>query len=182
MAPRARIEHCLPGRLRVRYDGERGDEAFFERLVGRLGELAPVREVHANPGTGSVLILHDGPLEGLALAAAEDEPLHFLFDDIEPLVEKAALSAVRPGGASVAAGGVAALALVQLARGQAFGPVSESLWHANLARGLGRPGLAAALAAVAAYQLAAGRLLGSASSLLIYALLLQSRQQGADRR
>ncbi len=58
MAPTARVCHSLPGRLRIRIDACRRDEAFFGRLAAALAGVPGVLSVQANPITATVLIAH----------------------------------------------------------------------------------------------------------------------------
>lgn len=69
MAAKAYAVHHLPGRTRFRVPGRRGDAAFFQEIATRLGQCVGVGGVETNPLTGSVLIHHDGDIEGLIVEA-----------------------------------------------------------------------------------------------------------------
>ena len=58
MVARALLCHQTVGRFRVRVPERRGDEAYFERVRGILGQHASTLEVATNPITGSILVLH----------------------------------------------------------------------------------------------------------------------------
>jgi hypothetical protein len=48
----AYIEHQIPGRLRLRIPGRRGDVA--QRVVTALSKLPDIKELDGNPLTGSI--------------------------------------------------------------------------------------------------------------------------------
>ncbi len=60
MLPAAIVVHRMPGRVRVRVDDHRRDEAYFARVVKQLRECPTVVDVAATPVTGSILIQHEG--------------------------------------------------------------------------------------------------------------------------
>lgn len=67
--PDAIVCHRAGGRLRIRIADRRGDAAYFDRVGRALGEAEWVTEVRANPGTATILVLHDGgppPLDEFA--------------------------------------------------------------------------------------------------------------------
>ena len=68
---RAVLVHASAGRARVRIDGRHDDPAFFAGLADALCQHTAVREVRASALTGSLLILHDGPLEPILEHARE---------------------------------------------------------------------------------------------------------------
>src|SRR5690349_18601999 len=55
-ASHVRVVHALPGRVRVKVHGLRGDESAGRHLEDRLSDLRGIRRAQANPVTGSVLI------------------------------------------------------------------------------------------------------------------------------
>lgn len=123
MTESAELVHAVPGRVRLRVPGRRGDRAFLERL----GEsLRPLGRVRVNPLTGSVLV--------------EGRP-SLSWREVADLGGKAGLVDLRPAPAAApepegiglqAAGALAlvVLAIVQIARGQVLGPASNLLWYA----------------------------------------------------
>lgn len=156
---RATIEHRIPGRVRLRISGRRGDAIFFSCAVAVLSGWQGVHTVQANPLTGSILVHHTGePASWLSRAKAEG-----LFEAAEPGREVAVRAG--PAGAKrpvpspldIAAAGLAAAGVLQLARGQMIGPASESPWNAyGLWVVTRRPWAPAALCALGLLQLARG--------------------------
>jgi hypothetical protein len=183
--PHAEIVHQLPGRLRLRVPAARGNPQFFGDLAQRLGTLAGVRQVRANPRTGSLLVAHAGEAEAFRRAAREAELL-----EVSPL---AAPGPVRARAyserlahfppLSLAAAGLTGLGVAQVARGKLFGTASENFWMAfRIYAVMNRPRIAALLILLGLYRLAQGELLGSAESLFWYAAQanrMAKRQGGA---
>ncbi len=62
-APVARVVHSIPGRVRLRTQGIKGDLAAFEQLRTAFEETRGVKNVQVNPATGSVLVEYEGNLE-----------------------------------------------------------------------------------------------------------------------
>jgi hypothetical protein len=145
-----RLVHRLPGRVRLRIDGRRGDRAWFDALALELALLDGIRAVDANPLTAGLLIHHDGPLErlldelaGRGLVRVEsleprEVPLPRRLGERLAVVD-AGLRRATAGELDLRAAAVLALlglALVQAARGQLVGPAASLLWYASsLARG-----------------------------------------------
>lgn len=146
----ARLVHRLPGRVRLKVDGRRGDRDWFDAVALELALVETIRSVEANPLTGSLLIHHEGPLERLVDELAGRGLVR--VEPLEPrevplphrLAERAAV--VDAGLRRATAGeldlrgaallGLLALAIVQAARGQLAGPAVSLLWYASsLARG-----------------------------------------------
>lgn len=146
----ARLVHRLPGRVRLKVDGRRGDRDWFDAVALELALVETIRSVEASPLTGSLLIHHEGPLERLVDELAGRGLVR--VETLEPrevplphrLAERAA--AVDAGLRRATAGeldlrgaallGLLALAIVQAARGQLAGPAVSLLWYASsLARG-----------------------------------------------
>lgn len=50
--------HCIPGRIRFRIPGQRGDENYFSMLAKKLAALPGIETVQVSPLTGSVLLTH----------------------------------------------------------------------------------------------------------------------------
>ena len=67
--PVAQIVHSTTGRVRFRFEGQRGDSSFFESLSSSLARLGSVIETRVSSHTGSVLVLHTGDLQQLVSAA-----------------------------------------------------------------------------------------------------------------
>jgi hypothetical protein len=169
--PLAEIEHRLPGRMRLRLRGKRGDAAFFQLLADRLASMEGVRAVRTNPGTASLLVEHEGG-DAALLDAARERKLFEAAPRGKPLAESAPLSASRaPAPLDLAAIGLAGAGLVQAARGQIVGSASENLWNAyGLYAATGRRGMSLLLVGFGLFQIARGEVLGSATSLFLYAL------------
>jgi hypothetical protein len=172
--PIARVEHRLPGRVRLRVTARRGDTGYFVRAVARLRALPGVRAARANPRTGSFLVEHEGDDAGPVAEAAEREGL-FRVEAAPPPTARATYqmlgAALAPDPVSLVTAGLTALAAYQAVKGQAVGSATESFWNAYGAYARhGRPGLALGLAAAGVYRLVRGPRLGSAAALLYYAL------------
>ena len=76
MSVTAHVVHATTRRARLRLPSMKGDTRFFARLKEELSHLAPVRDVHVNALTGSVLVRHSGDFDAVARHAHE----HDLFD------------------------------------------------------------------------------------------------------
>jgi hypothetical protein len=133
-AARAWIAHRLPGRVRLRFAGKRGDAAFLTACADEIRTLPGVRSVETGATACSLLILHEGPFEPIGLEAVS-RGLFVLGDEQpEPSADVAALAAAVPPMLA-AAGGLGALALLQLSRGAILPPAITLLWYAaSLAR------------------------------------------------
>jgi hypothetical protein len=153
MAPSAVIEHEMPGRLRLRIRTRRGDAPFFHDIVQALSKRPEIKEVDANPLTGSILIHHSGSSQAITAAALEQG----LFQ-LGPKQSKEAQSKAPPSDAGpmdAIATGLAGLGLFQVARGQVIGNAAENFWNAYGAqRILGRPEIATAFALLGVFQAA----------------------------
>jgi hypothetical protein len=179
-SPIAIVEHQLPGRVRLRIPSKRGDTEWFRTVIHQLAEDPSVHEARANPETGSILFLHTGPVDQIALLAPERGIL-----DIQP--PAAAASAPRPEGEftadsrllEAASAGFTGLGIYQLRQGRPIGNAVEHFWHAYTAlRILQSPGLAMTYAALGLYQVTRGQLLGPAGSLFFYAILAHRIARG----
>ena len=175
MTPTAYIVHQIAGRIRLRVPERRGDSNYFETIRQKLSANPAVQQLRVTPETASILLLHAGSIAPMAAAAAECNLFRIADHDVSPTSEPIPLrnSAVKPQSAlDAVATGLSGLALVQVARGQAFGSAVENFWNAYGAkRILQRPGLAGLFAAIGIYQLLSGRYLGSATSLLFYSMV-----------
>lgn len=174
------VEHMIPGRIRLRFRKHRGNAGYFKSLVALVSQHPAVEEVHANPRTGSLLILHTASLEDLARAAVQMGVL-----SEREYAELQSRSRLRPqsGWKALLAKAPANVPLLFFAglsaanlvlRGQMAGAASEQFWHAYMMWRRRLPGVAAVLALIGMVQVTRGRLLGSASSLMVYGLMLQN--------
>jgi hypothetical protein len=177
MTPVAYIEHQLPGRVRLRVPSRRGEVPFFEKVVRELSKHPAIRELTANPLTGSITLQHFEPLQPI-MGAAADQKL-FAARRLEPhtQVRKSKRTSAfheGPGLAASVATGLSGLSLFQCTQGNVLGSAAENLWHAfGAQRILGRPDIAAVFAVLGIYQLLRGRFFGPASSLLFYGLVMR---------
>jgi len=182
MVPIAFIEHQLPGRVRLSVPERRGDEAYFQKIVRDLSTLAAVRSLKADARRGSLVIHHDEdllllPSAPLGLATAQ----HFeLCDTRAPRPEREPLW--RPEEPmNPLASLLTLLGLLQLGRGSALGPSSESFWNAlRASQRLGSRGLAADYAILGLIALVRLRMLGSATSLFFNAIVAQKASIGVS--
>ncbi len=67
------IAHQSPGRLRIKFPAQKGDEGFFGNLGRMLLSGPGVQKVEANPLTGSVLLLHESNSDSIIEFAREKE-------------------------------------------------------------------------------------------------------------
>ena len=58
MLPEAYVIHQTPNRLRIKIPSKKGDVSFFSFLKDHLARYPGIEEVHVNPLTGSLLLLH----------------------------------------------------------------------------------------------------------------------------
>lgn len=167
----ATIEHRIAGRVRLRIPKRRGDASFFAHAAGSMATWPGIQGVHVNPLTGSILVQHSGDsADWLRRAQAEG-----LFETVEPVREMTvsnqdAPARPQPSPLHVAATGLAAAGVLQVARGQVIGSASENLWNAyGLWVVTRRPWASALLCGFGLLQLFRGEVLGSATSLFLYA-------------
>lgn len=120
--PAASICHAVPGRIRVRVPGMRGNQAWFDALCADLVRRPEFSVVSANARTGTILLrgrdLEPAGLAGLARTAGWFE---LLTDEVE--------SATKATGRPLAAI-MLMLAVVQALRGQVMVPALGFLWYA----------------------------------------------------
>lgn len=180
------IEHVLPGRIRLRFPGQRGNVAFFEQVVALVSQHPAIEEARANPLTGSLLVRHSGPLEELGQAAVQMGLIGAeALDNLKGLRLPGArgwASLLMSQAPQMPALALAGLGLVQMTRGRVFGPASELLWHARVLWLRGMPQAALALGLIGLLQLSRANLFGSATSLLFYGLMLQDGRWAQWRR
>lgn len=148
------VVHQNHGRTRVRFKSEQGNRSFFDSLVLRLAALPDVTRVEARPLTGSVIIYHQGPWSEIAeqveeadlfVMIAEEEPettrsgVDVNWFEIAKQLSKTGLFVQNEEQAIkaletlapplLAAGGVAALGLWQIARGHALPQGLTLFWY-----------------------------------------------------
>lgn len=120
--PAASICHAVPGRIRVRVPGMRGNQAWFDALCADLVRRPEFSVVSANARTGTILLrgrdLEPAGLTNLARTAGWFE---LLTDEVE--------SATKATGRPLAAI-MLMLAVVQALRGQVMVPALGFLWYA----------------------------------------------------
>ena len=143
----AHIVHRVPGRVRMRIPHRRDQHEFFADVEKRLSQCANITNVRTNPTTASMLVRFDGALETvLAQAAAAGlAELLDISDDLPPTkaVGEALLERLEQTDARITTstrgamdGGslvlviLLAAAVVQLWRGQTFGPAIPLLFYA----------------------------------------------------
>lgn len=127
---RAVIVHRSHGRTRLRIASERGNRGFFEYLASRLATVPGIARVEARAGTGSVLLHHADDwaavADGIVAAGL------FTIDDSAAVEQRGSESLVRnPPAELIAAGGLAALGVLQALRGEALPPAITLLWYAH---------------------------------------------------
>lgn len=177
----ATVEHAIPGRIRLRFPGRRGDTAFFEQIVSHLSQLPAVEEARANPMTGSLVVRHSGPIEELAQAAVKmgliaAGTLETLKAQHLP-IGRGWAGQIMAQGQQLPAVALTGLGVLQMARGRIFGPASELFWHTRELWQRGMPQAALGLALLGLVQLSRANLFGSATSLLVYGLMLQKEMR-----
>jgi hypothetical protein len=119
----------VPGRIRLRIVGHRGDARFFALLAQRALMLPGVLAVSANPATCGLLLRFHGELPALLEAAAREgvfatDPTDLPAGDARPVAD-ARLATMLFGG----------LAALQVLRGSLLPPAVTLAWYAaNLLR------------------------------------------------
>jgi hypothetical protein len=130
-APPAHLVHLIDGRARLRIPSRRGDEAFFHRLVEKLRKAENVTAVAANLATASILVHFTGAWAPIARAATR-QGLFGVDADAAPVSALSRISAPS----MLAAFGMAALGLLQVARNQSLPAAITLFWYAaQLAKG-----------------------------------------------
>jgi hypothetical protein len=130
--PGAHVVHRVPGRLRLRVEGKRGDGDWFDEAATTLAMLAGVEEVATSPRTSSIMLRHSRPAEDV-LAAAAARGLFRLAD--ADAAEGTAGERLRAAAGRLSASEGLALvltlaALRQLWRGQILPPAVTLLAYA----------------------------------------------------
>ena len=140
----ARLAHQIPGRTRLRLEGEAADHAELEQLAESIAAMPGVRRVDIRADTGSILIRHIGAFEtvsegfeaiGLALLpAVVEDMIDPIGDTGRELGELNAAFDKLTGGKidfwSAAFLGVLGIGLWQLGRGRVAGPALTVLGQA----------------------------------------------------
>lgn len=144
MLPDTRIVHRLPGRLRIKFDKQKGDVAFFSMLSSELRTCPGVLDVTANPVTASALIQHTGAESKVLQFAAAHRLFNVITSNGSPADTQARMAA-GPGSFSrdlkrVSGGsmdmnalvvmGLTGLAIQQAIQGNIMAPALSLLWYA----------------------------------------------------
>jgi hypothetical protein len=129
MMPGAVLCHASPGRLRIRIAAMRGDHEYFRVIEQALSSQFP--DVAVNSATGSLLV--KGP--GISRAALERAAAEHGLFELEQREPMAVVASSRPVDVAirwpeVAAGALAALAVVQALRGRVLAPAVTLAWYA----------------------------------------------------
>lgn len=179
----ATIEHVIPGRIRLRFAGERGNKPFFEQLVALVSQYPAVEEVRANPLTGSVVVRHSASLDELGRVAVQ---LGLVSEktlaELKAQQPRKWLAMLNPRQSEVPSLVLTGLGVLQMLRGRTLGPASETFWHANWTWQTGLPHVALGLTLLGLAQMSRGKWLGSATSLLVYGLVLHYANQKPGSR
>jgi hypothetical protein len=132
--PQAELDHSIPGRSRLRIRTRRGDTVYFASVATGLSTLQGARKVEVRPLTGSILIYHDVPLDGI-IKAAEEARLFTLEATTGPQF-LGAMEAEPVDVRLLLALGFGALALLQLGRGVVLPQAATLAWYALAVSGL----------------------------------------------
>ncbi len=130
--PTAHVVHRLPGRLRLRIDGKRGDQAWFDEAATTLAMLSGIDEVATSPRTSSIMLRHSRTADEVLGAATARGLFQLAGAD---LGEGSAAERLRAAAGSVSASEGLALvltlaALRQVWRGQILPPAVTLLAYA----------------------------------------------------
>ena len=132
--PPAELVHTIEGRSRLRIPARRGDDVFFASVATGLSTLQGVSNVEVRSLTGSIVIHHEMPLDGI-VRAAEEARLFTLCGATEPQF-LAAMEAEPLDSRLLLAAGFGALALLQLGRGVVLPQAATLAWYAAAVSGL----------------------------------------------
>lgn len=145
-AAHAVVVHRIPGRVRLRIQDKRGNNAdYFSNLSENLARFENVHNVRANPVTGSIAFEFAGSLDEVLRRAEEDDLLTIveaMATDKNPFAAagvNAFSAAVRP--VNLVSGRdmnrmfmlglmLLAVSLMQVFRGQWFPPALSVFWYA----------------------------------------------------
>lgn len=135
------VIHRIPGRMRLRIPGRRGDAHYFEQFSDTCGRVDGVSTVRANPGTASVMVEFAGS-EGQFLEQLQ-EGCDVRID--QPVPRGRSRNVPRTAGAEnsvhlvagrdinpmfMTAAALATLGVIQLARGKILAPSVTLMWYA----------------------------------------------------
>lgn len=143
------VAHRIPGRMRLRIPGKRGDAHYFEQFSEACRRIDEVATVRANPATASVIV---------ELAGSDDQFLNQLQERCDVRIDQTAVSGTSPNmldraappkpihlvtGREISpmfmmAAALVTLGVVQLARGKILAPSVTLLWYAMDAYRLSR--------------------------------------------
>ncbi|WP_298819051.1 HMA2 domain-containing protein [Chloroflexus sp.] len=141
MVPQAYIVHQTGERLRLRIPARKGDAGFFMQVERDLAALPGVAYAEANPLTASVLLQYHGEVSELATMAATAglftlvppaPPGETILDIVTDRVDRAEQFVRRVSNGvidldTLVLGVLIGASVVQIARGQVFGPASSLL-------------------------------------------------------
>lgn len=130
--PLAKIVHAMPGRARLRIAARRGDGVFFASIATGLLAIPGVSRVETRPLTGSVVIEHAEPIAHITAAAERGR----LFVLANAHAAPSSAQAVPIDPKLVAAAGLGAFALWQLAEGRILPPAVTLAWYTAHLSGL----------------------------------------------
>ena len=130
--PPAEIVHAVPGRARLRIAARRGDAVFFASIATGLSTIPGVSRVDVRPLTGSIVIRHAAPLARIGKAAEQGRL--FVLANVASAPPSAPAMGIDPK--IVAAAGLGAFALWQLAQGRILPPAITLAWYAAGLAGL----------------------------------------------
>jgi len=77
MIPAAVIAHASPGRLRIRVPSQKGNLAALKSQGDQLAACPGILSIEVNPGTGSILLLHQTTVREIAEYARSRNVLSF---------------------------------------------------------------------------------------------------------
>lgn len=136
------VSHSLPGRIRLRLTGLKGDAVALGQVAGHLRLCPSVVRVEANPVLGSLLIHHTGEWEEVA-RQAEVEQLFRLGTPAREGIHRRLHAGVDGLARSLSAIsgqqvdlrewltlGLIGLAIAQAAEGNIMVPAASPLWYA----------------------------------------------------
>ena len=141
---KARLAHQIPGRVRMRLEGDPAEIDELERLADGIAAMPGVRRVDIRAETGSILIRHTGVFDEIAdgfeavglvlLPAVVDEAIDPIGDMSRELGDVGAAFDKLTGGRAdmwgVAFLGLVGIGLWQLANGRVAGPALTVLGQA----------------------------------------------------
>jgi hypothetical protein len=141
MLPVAVVAHSARGRTRLKIPARRRDAQYFATVEQHLLNAPDVERVQTNPITGSVLVHHRGPAEGLHTYAESNElfRVSMLPDRASTLLRQRGRSLdqqVREFTSgyfdvrSLTFITLVSIGLVQVLRGQVAGPALAIFWYA----------------------------------------------------